>query len=78
MQQLSQSIDNMEKYNILKKIGTGQSMINRSVFLQVAIYFFIPLLVTLVQSVFGIRFVNDFVALTGSPNTMKEKMLHLS
>lgn len=58
LKELSQSIDNKEKYQILRKIGVDEKMINRSLFKQIAIYFTFPLILALIHSVFGIQVCN--------------------
>ena len=50
LQQLSQANDNKKRYLILSKIGTEQRMINRSILLQIAIYFMMPLALAIVLS----------------------------
>lgn len=52
---LSEATDNKEKYSILRKIGTDNKMINKSLFAQCGIYFGLPLLVAIIHSVFGIQ-----------------------
>lgn len=39
LQQLSEASDNIERYRLLRKIGTENSMINRALFTQILIYF---------------------------------------
>lgn len=61
LKELSQAVDNREKYTILAKIGVDQKMIRRSLFCQNAIFFGMPLLLAVLHSVFGIQ---GLVALT--------------
>ena len=65
LQQLSQANDNKKHYAILTKIGTDQKMLNRSIFLQISIYFLLPLLLALLHSFIGIQVVNELVLLFG-------------
>lgn len=58
LKELSQSIDNKGKYQILRKIGVDEKMINRSLFKQIAIYFAFPLILALIHSIFGIQVCN--------------------
>lgn len=53
LQQLSQAVENVKRYNILKKMGTDGGMLNRSLFLQILIYFTMPLLVVATHSAVG-------------------------
>lgn len=59
LQQLSQANDNKQRYLTLHKIGAEQRMVSQSIFLQLAIYFFIPLLLSIVHSFVGIKAVNS-------------------
>lgn len=65
LQQLSQANDNKKRYVILAKIGTEQKMMNRSILMQIGIYFFMPLALAIVHSYIGIRLVNNLVTLFG-------------
>lgn len=55
LQQLSAANDNKKRYATLRKLGTEEKMINKSLLKQIAIYFLIPLAVAAVHAVFGIR-----------------------
>ena len=52
---LSEAAENKEKYAILKKIGTDNGMINKSLFTQCGIFFGLPLALAIVHSIFGIQ-----------------------
>lgn len=56
LKELSESTDNKERYEILRKIGADEKMIRRALFRQIALFFFLPLGVALVHSVFGLTF----------------------
>ena len=43
LKELSESSDNKERYAMLRKIGADEKMINRALFRQIGIFFFIPL-----------------------------------
>lgn len=53
---LSESIDSGEKYAILKKIGSEPKMLRGALFIQIGVYFALPLLVAIIHSVIGMRF----------------------
>lgn len=55
LQQLSAANDNKKRYATLRKLGTEEKMINRSLLKQIAIYFLIPLAIAAVHAIFGIR-----------------------
>lgn len=56
LKELSESSDNKERYTILRKIGVDEKMINRALFTQISIFFFAPLLLAIVHSIFGVKF----------------------
>lgn len=56
LKELSESSDNKERYNILRKIGADEKMINKSLFMQIGIFFITPLLLACIHSIFGIKF----------------------
>jgi ABC-type transport system, involved in lipoprotein release, permease component len=61
LKELSESSDNKERYMILRKIGVDEKMINRSLLMQIGIFFSIPLTIACIHSFFGIQFgVNVF------------------
>ena len=57
LKELSESSDNKERYAMLRKLGTDEKMINQALFRQIGIFFFIPLLLAAVHSVFGMIFI---------------------
>lgn len=56
LKELSESSDNKERFNMLRRIGTDENMINKALFNQIAIFFLFPLLIAIIHSVFGIKF----------------------
>ena len=68
IQQLTESSDNVERYALLRKIGVEQSMINRSIFIQICIYFLVPLSLAIVHSIVGIFVLNDTISILGQTN----------
>lgn len=59
LQQLSDADDNKTTYDILRKIGTPQRMINRSICGQIAIYFMLPLSLAVVHAMVGVPVVSN-------------------
>ena len=57
LKELSESSDNRERYDMLRKIGADEKIISRALFRQTALFFFLPLLVALIHSVFGMTFI---------------------
>lgn len=70
LQQLSENADNVEKYDMLKKIGTEDKMIHKAIFIQIVIYFMIPLSLALVHSYFGVTVVNNMISILGHIDVM--------
>lgn len=57
LKQLSESNDNKERYDILRKIGTKDEMINKALFKQIGIFFLFPLILAIIHSIPGISVV---------------------
>lgn len=68
LQQLSEAADNKYRYAILRKIGADNTLLSRAIWKQIAIYFFIPLLIACVHSIVGIKVTNDAIRQVGSLN----------
>ncbi|MDE5583516.1 MAG: ABC transporter permease [Ruminococcus sp.] len=56
LKQLSDTVDSMQKYEILRKIGAEEKDISKSLFRQTGIFFLLPLVLACVHSVFGMKF----------------------
>lgn len=56
LKQLTESSDNKLRYSILRKIGADDKMINRSLYLQIGIFFAFPIIIAMIHSIFGIQF----------------------
>ena len=68
LKELSESSDNVEKFNMLRKIGVDEKMINKALFRQIGIFFMFPLLVAIIHSIFGIKFCNYLLSAFGAVN----------
>ena len=66
LKQLSESSDNTEKYAALRRLGASNKMLNRALFVQIAIFFIAPLLVGIIHSIFGIMFASSIIEIFGS------------
>lgn len=75
LQQLSEASDSLDRYKSLKKIGATQKMINKTIFHQILIYFIIPLILGIVDSIFGILVVNDFIKLYGESDIVISSLI---
>ena len=65
LRELSDSADNKERYGMLRKLGVDERMIDMALFKQIGIFFAIPLILALIHSVFGIKFINIILATMG-------------
>ena len=56
LKQLSDSVDSISRYTMLRKIGAEESDISKSLFAQTGIFFLLPLLLASIHSIFGMKF----------------------
>ena len=56
LKQLTESSDNKLRYSVLRKIGADEKMINHSLFIQIGIFFALPIIIAIIHSIFGIQF----------------------
>ena len=66
LRELSDSTDNRERYDLLRRLGADEKMIRRSLFRQILVFFLLPLVVAIVHSIFGIIFCNYIIATFGN------------
>lgn len=62
LKELSESSDNIQRYEILRKIGTDERTINKALFRQIGIFFMMPLALAIVHSIFGIQVANTILS----------------
>ena len=65
LRELSDRADNKERYGMLRKLGVDERMIDMALFKQIGIFFAFPLILALIHSVFGIKFINIILATMG-------------
>lgn len=68
LQQLSQCNESVDRYEALKKIGASSSQINKSILMEVATFFIMPLSLAIVHSIIGIKIVEDYLKTFGNYN----------
>ena len=66
LKQLTESSNNKQRYTILRKIGCDEKMINQALFRQIFIFFMMPLILAIIHSIFGIKFVLSMMAVVSS------------
>ncbi len=65
LKELSESSDNVEKFNMLRRIGVDENELNKALFRQIGIFFMFPLILAIIHSVFGIMFCNSILKTAG-------------
>ena len=70
LKQLTESSDNRQRYTILRKIGCDEKMINQALFRQIFIFFMMPLVLAIIHSIFGIKFILSMLAALASPDEL--------
>ena len=70
LKQLTESSDNKQRYIILRKIGCDEKMINKALFRQIGIFFGLPLILAIVHSIFGIKFVISMMSGLANEDTL--------
>ena len=75
LKELSESTDNKERFNMLRKIGTDEKMINKALFNQIGVFFLFPLLLAVIHSIFGISFANYILKTIGTESLLSSIIL---
>ena len=70
LKQLTESSDNKQRYTILRKIGCDEKMINQALFRQIFIFFMMPLILAMMHSIFGIKFILSMLEVLASPDEL--------
>ena len=65
LKELSESSDNDLKFNMLRRLGVDEKMINKTLFIQIGIFFMFPLILAIIHSIFGIIFCNVILETMG-------------
>ena len=78
IQQLTDSIDNKERYKVLKEIGVDEKMINKSLFRQTGIYFLLPISLAIVHSIVGIKVASKVVSMFGDVDIMRNIIIAMA
>lgn len=71
LKELSESTDNKERYQMLRKIGVDEKMIHQALFRQIAVFFACPLIFAIIHSIFGIQFCNYILETFGNEQLLK-------
>lgn len=71
LKELSDSLDDKNKYQVLRQIGADEGDINKSLFKQMLIFFVMPLSLAIVHTIFGLRFCTYVLGSLGIDNILK-------
>lgn len=75
LKELSESSDNVQKFNMLRKLGVDEKMINKTLFTQIGIFFMFPLILAIIHSIFGTMFCNTILKTMGTSFNLKAVIL---
>lgn len=70
LKELSESSDNVKKFQMLRKIGVDEKEINKALFKQIGIFFMFPLVIAIIHSIFGIKFCSFILSAFGGENLL--------
>ncbi len=68
LKELSESVDSIPRYDMLRKIGVSERDISKSLIRQSGLFFLLPLLLAIVHSIFGMKFAVFFLESFGTEN----------
>ena len=69
LKELSESVDSIPRYEMIRKIGVDENDISKSLFQQTGIFFLLPLILACIHSVFGMKFASIFLEMFGTEKT---------
>ena len=75
LKELSESNDNKERYDVLRKIGCSEKVINRALFKQIGLFFLFPLLLAVIHSIPGISVASYMIENMGKGNMLNSIIL---
>ncbi len=73
--QLSRSVDNRSRYELLSKLGAGYDMLSDSLLKQISFYFALPLVLAIIHSIVAIIVVSKVVYMIGEVNIFASSMI---
>ena len=74
LKELSESADNIKRYNVLRRIGTDEKMINGALFKQIGMFFIFPMLLACIHSVVGFKTASVILESMGAKQTVYSLM----
>ena len=77
LKELSDSIDDKNKYKVLRQIGADEKEINKALFKQALIFFMMPLSLAIVHTIFGISFCTFLLSSLGIKSALDGVLITL-
>lgn len=71
IQIISEAFDSKERYSALRRIGARESEINRSILIQIGVYYLFPIVLALIHSVIGIYVGNEVLVDFGKSSVIQ-------
>jgi putative ABC transport system permease protein len=65
---MSDSLDSVQKFRILSRIGAGENMRKKALFVQILMNYLIPLLMAAFTAFFGLRYIKGLISAIGTVN----------
>lgn len=75
LKELSESSDNYNRFQILRRIGVEEKDLNKALFRQIGIFFMFPLVLAIIHSAFGIMFCNSILKSMGVAFDLKSVII---
>lgn len=75
LKELSDCIDDKNKYKTLRQIGADEKDINKALFKQTLIFFMMPLSLAVVHTIFGIKFCKNILNTLGIDNMLNGSII---
>lgn len=77
IQAISEAFDSKERYKALRRIGARESEINKSIFIQIGVYYSFPLILALIHSVIGIYVGNQVLMEFGKSSVIQSAFISI-
>ncbi len=68
IQQLSEANDSIERYKAIERLGANEKMINKTIFIQILIYFGLPISLAFLHSIIGIKVIYNVMESVYNPD----------
>lgn len=78
LKELSDCLDDKNKYKVLRQIGADEKEINKALYKQTLIFFMTPLSLAIVHTIFGLKFCAWILKSIGITNIFRESMITLA